>query len=103
MKISQRIVAPRVGAWIETVSPRCSGKTEVVAPRVGAWIETSFKVYPTILNNVAPRVGAWIETYPARKEQERKRSHPVWARGLKHVIFLCKSEVARASHPVWVL
>ena len=39
-ELAQMRVAPRVGAWIETVSPRCSGKTEVVAPRVGAWIET---------------------------------------------------------------
>ena len=34
----------------------------LVAPRVGAWIETS--LYATALSEhkVAPRVGAWIET-----------------------------------------
>ena len=33
-------VAPRVGAWIETVSGRWLLLLEQVAPRVGAWIET---------------------------------------------------------------
>ena len=33
-------VAPRVGAWIETVLPEQREETECVAPRVGAWIET---------------------------------------------------------------
>ena len=34
-----------------------------VAPRVGAWIETIACVNKPPLSNVAPRVGAWIETY----------------------------------------
>ena len=36
----------------------------MVAPRVGAWIETLLKpgLRPPVL--VAPRVGAWIETQP---------------------------------------
>ena len=35
---------------------------QVVAPRVGAWIETS-SVSPFYVDlTVAPRVGAWIET-----------------------------------------
>ena len=35
----------------------------LVAPRVGAWIETEIKsaVFSAII--VAPRVGAWIETH----------------------------------------
>ena len=33
-------VAPRVGAWIETVSFNYEPIGSVVAPRVGAWIET---------------------------------------------------------------
>nr|DAV40929.1 MAG TPA: hypothetical protein [Caudoviricetes sp.] len=35
------IVAPRVGAWIETVSKATIDEAPQVAPRVGAWIETS--------------------------------------------------------------
>ena len=34
------IVAPRVGAWIETVSKATIDEAPQVAPRVGAWIET---------------------------------------------------------------
>ena len=33
-------VAPRVGAWIETICYRIKGISYDVAPRVGAWIET---------------------------------------------------------------
>ena len=34
----------------------------LVAPRVGAWIETEPSVFIKSQNYVAPRVGAWIET-----------------------------------------
>ena len=33
-----------------------------VAPRVGAWIETLDENFVKRLKDVAPRVGAWIET-----------------------------------------
>ncbi len=33
-------VAPRVGAWIETILKKSFLPVLVVAPRVGAWIET---------------------------------------------------------------
>ena len=33
-----------------------------VAPRVGAWIETLLAADKLIVTKVAPRVGAWIET-----------------------------------------
>ena len=84
-------VAPRVGAWIETVRPNFDFIKESVAPRVGAWIET-VNVPPLVTADkshlewvrglkqggegffrlayqVAPRVGAWIET---------KRQQPTW-------------------------
>ena len=35
-------VAPRTGAWIETLYIELEYKDVVVAPRTGAWIETSF-------------------------------------------------------------
>ena len=56
-------VAPRVGAWIETIScsPRLANSGKV-APRVGAWIETQYYRDETLDPEVAPRVGAWIET-----------------------------------------
>ena len=34
----------------------------LVAPRVGAWIETKYIVNQEDATIVAPRVGAWIET-----------------------------------------
>ena len=79
------IVAPFVGAWIETsaytnVKNRC-----VVAPFVGAWIETSERRTRTRCSPVAPFVGAWIETDAlATLEGEHDASHPSWVRGLKH-------------------
>ena len=77
-------VAPRVGAWIETLRAANSlqqfaslpawerglkreiaSRIEVndtVAPRVGAWIETRLSTCSETARRVAPRVGAWIET-----------------------------------------
>ena len=55
-----------------------------VAPRVGAWIETVKSRKEHLRLDVAPRVGAWIET--AVKWADRDillQSHPVWVRGLK--------------------
>ncbi len=56
----------------------------VVAPRVGAWIETNTLKPNVVMLNVAPRVGAWIET-PHLKGQGPggEESRPAWARGLK--------------------
>ena len=56
------IVAPRVGAWIETSKDSSNRKSHHVAPRVGAWIETLYIILSKKEDLVAPRVGAWIET-----------------------------------------
>ena len=55
-------VAPRVGAWIETLSSESLDSHFDVAPRVGAWIETLTLLSMFSMVAVAPRVGAWIET-----------------------------------------
>ena len=34
----------------------------LVAPHVGAWIETNIPCKPLRTSSVAPHVGAWIET-----------------------------------------
>ena len=60
--------------------------TIVVAPRVGAWIETKGTPKSVYIAPVAPRVGAWIET--TRKSVIYSGiflSHPVWVRGLKPI------------------
>ena len=48
LKTNQRMVAPRVGAWIEIGRYAPKGRGAYVAPRVGAWIEIithSYKHY----------------------------------------------------------
>ena len=60
------VVAPRVGAWIETSPYHTNTDLDWVAPRVGAWIETSLLVGDIRIDGVAPRVGAWIETSARR-------------------------------------
>ena len=83
-----RIVAPRVGAWIETHNLDFLMIMSGVAPRVGAWIETKKELISKRQKKVAPRVGAWIETVVmATMNQDTARSHPVWVRGLKLGIF----------------
>ena len=56
------IVAPHVGAWIETYLNSPNGFKLKVAPHVGAWIETVEFGYTQTFWKVAPHVGAWIET-----------------------------------------
>ena len=56
------VVAPHVGAWIETAVEVQFGVTDDVAPHVGAWIETARASSGITRYAVAPHVGAWIET-----------------------------------------
>ena len=52
-----------MGAWIETRTMGDHAVFASVAPRVGAWIETVVCVdKDKNFYDVAPRVGAWIET-----------------------------------------
>ena len=55
-------VAPRAGAWIETVMIEGKARSYEVAPRAGAWIETLGTPLNIVHTEVAPRAGAWIET-----------------------------------------
>ena len=57
-----------------------------VAPYVGAWIETTVLLSPTSVPLVAPYVGAWIETRLEGAGNYEYKSHPMWVRGLKHVL-----------------
>ena len=57
----------------------------IVAPRVGAWIETVSKATIDEAPQVPPRVGAWIETNLPKPVLKRIGSHPVWVRGLKPI------------------
>ena len=76
--------------------------TPIVAPYVGAWIETTFVecYHPT--TRVAPYVGAWIETSVTLIVlAELSTSHPTWVRGLK-LIMLFYFRSREESHPTWV-
>ena len=77
------LVAPYVGAWIETDIRRLVFGQNLVAPYVGAWIETHFKGASCGSPKVAPYVGAWIETLLLIPRKESLKSHPMWVRGLK--------------------
>ena len=55
-------VAPRAGAWIETMVEWWGASRDAVAPRAGAWIETISIICSDRSCCVAPRAGAWIET-----------------------------------------
>ena len=56
----------------------------LVAPHVGAWIETCLAyIFLLGLILVAPHVGAWIETVMLSSSERRPLSRPTWARGLK--------------------
>ena len=57
-----------------------------VAPRAGAWIETLLLVIALANICVAPRAGAWIETLYNPYKSHVIRSHPVRVRGLKLVV-----------------
>ena len=57
-----------------------------VAPRVGAWIETLKPILLILCIFVAPRVGAWIETGTIIIKYISLQSHPVWVRGLKLIM-----------------
>ena len=74
----------------------------MVAPYVGAWIETSSYARKYALNGVAPYVGAWIETFTAlRYSSSFNESHPTWVRGLKPRVN-SGNENDGLSHPTWV-
>ena len=57
----------------------------MVAPHVGAWIETIYRKCAIFRDGVAPHVGAWIETHNAYPYPALLMSLPMWERGLNLV------------------
>ena len=74
--------------WVRGLKPsfnQLGSRFIVVAPHVGAWIETHIFGDKSEDLNVAPHVGAWIETRQNGQELDwQNQSHPMWVRGLKH-------------------
>ena len=75
-----------MGAWIETIDENSPIFLQDVAPHVGAWIETAQLGQMIQNSNVAPHVGAWIETFGSAANAGLAASHPMWVRGLKHIL-----------------
>ena len=76
--------------------------TVQVAPRAGAWIETVSEIVKDDSREVAPRAGAWIETEIRRaRPAGGYLSHPVRVRGLK-LALISEESKKEASHPVRV-
>ena len=73
----------------------------LVAPYVGAWIETYNQISKIMHYFVAPYVGAWIETLSHPYLFAFAASHPMWVRGLK-LFFANVSGIRCTSHPMWV-
>ena len=75
-----------MGAWIETDNPEGKDYIGLVAPYVGAWIETQdIVIIMACQFVVAPYVGAWIETgNVGAGGAVAAGSLPTWERGLKH-------------------
>ena len=118
-------VAPRVGAWIETIAcvnrpplskshpvwvrglkpptPIQSEAIPIVAPRVGAWIETLCCVGHITLDKVvvAPRVGAWIETLGMCYSHSIPPVAPRVGAWIETLTMRCSTDRIK-SHPVWV-
>ena len=72
--------------WVRGLKHRIitnNKNTRLVAPYVGAWIETVLLALAAIAMKVAPYVGAWIETPPPTRRERSRGSHPMWVRGLK--------------------
>ena len=98
--IKKNGVAPRVGAWIETLRYLKKRRKKVVAPRVGAWIETAKRRTLRICSESRP---AWARGLKRLMDIRRSSfflSRPAWARGLKHMISSLKCIVPE-SRPAW--
>ena len=87
--MSERPVAPLVGAWIEIFLPFVGCRMVNVAPLVGAWIEMSTNGDTAPSAKVAPLVGAWIEIRQFFHKEPQLGSLPLWERGLKLSLIVC--------------
>ena len=73
-----------MGAWIETQTPYESVTMALVAPRVGAWIETKDS---GVIPNCCMSRPAWARglkpAFQILRQLKIIGSRPAWARGLK--------------------
>ena len=74
---------PAWGRGLKLIMSAGIHRDHLVAPRVGAWIETAVYSQTAVAVVVAPRVGAWIETGSDTIWNHERKSPPAWGRGLK--------------------
>ena len=82
-----RVVAPHVGAWIETSTEQRYGWMLRVAPHVGAWIETVLWVNRCCFRASLPTWERGLKLLASADIDENHVSLPTWERGLKHVCY----------------
>ena len=84
-----------MGAWIETLMALLEDWSYLVAPRVGAWIETSSVKFSKYFGYSSHPV--WVRglkhAYIWEGKSAQLESHPVWVRGLKHNISIPLSAI----------
>ena len=80
------LVAPHVGAWIETLARQQSRNQEMSHPMWVRGLKQKMRFDIAQAAAVAPHVGAWIETKLMKRKYLTASSHPMWVRGLKHNI-----------------
>ena len=79
-----RCVAPRAGAWIETVARERMASACLVAPRAGAWIETSTSFFSSaIIHPSHPARVRGLKLFGVIFIIVKATSHPARVRGLK--------------------
>ena len=82
------LVAPYVGAWIETDSSSSHVATKASHPTWVRGLKRDYRQYSEYPCSVAPYVGAWIETTQRQLSTSAKESHPTWVRGLKQKLLM---------------
>ena len=79
----------------------CSNSVTEVAPRVGAWIETLNQYAHDLTRKSHPVWVRGLKRFNLLVKSFVELSHPVWVRGLKPQ-FANLGEQEILSHPVWV-
>ena len=82
----EAIVAPHVGAWIETAVLGTFAEFALSRPMWARGLKLNLWFAELEEHPVAPHVGAWIETVLYPTNTHMMLSRPMWARGLKHFI-----------------
>ena len=90
-----------MGAWIETRLKLVSCCLSLVAPHMGAWIETSPVAQSAQYRASHPIWVRGLKRYGRLNYASTAKSHPIWVRGLKLRQRVNNLKFVK-SHPIWV-